>query len=371
MGPPPSDDQRLRLADDGRLIGGKPSVAFLSFRFGETDGVSVEARKWARILRRLGFDTYTVAADGADRPVEGLAMDAAEPPAAEALDAALADADLVVVENLCSLPLNPAAADGVAAALRGRAAILRHHDLAWQRPHLAHLDGYPPDDPAWRHVTINDLSRRQLAERGITATTISNGFDVDPPPGHRDATRAALGLDPADLLLVHPTRAIPRKNVPGALALAEGLGATYWLLGPPEDGYGAELDRLLAGARVPVVDRSPNEVTLADAYAAADAVALPSTWEGFGNATIESAVHRRPLAIGRYPVAREIAAFGFRWFPADDPRPLADWLSRPVPSLLDTNAAIARRHFSLDGVERRLARLLADAGWMARERVAE
>ena len=209
-----------------------PSVAFLSFRFGATDGVSVEAGKWARILRRLGFGTYTVAGDGADRVVAGLAMDAAEPPTTGDLDAALADADLVVVENLCSLPLNPRAADAVAAALRGRPAILHHHDLAWQRPHLAHLTGYPPDDPAWRHVTINDLSRLQLAERGITATTIPNGFDADPPAGDRDATRAALGLQPGDRLLVHPTRAIPRKNVPGAIALAQGLGATYWLLGP-------------------------------------------------------------------------------------------------------------------------------------------
>ena len=109
-------------------------------------------------------------------------------PSAAALDAALADADLVVVENLCSLPLNPAAGRAVAACLRGRPAILHHHDLAWQRPHLAAITDFPPDDPAWRHVTINDLSRRQLAERGVAAVTIPNGFDTDTPPGgDRDA----------------------------------------------------------------------------------------------------------------------------------------------------------------------------------------
>jgi mannosylglucosylglycerate synthase len=342
-----------------------PTVAILSFRFGPTDGVSVEARKWARILDRIGYRTYTVAAEGADRLVPGLGIADSEPPEAAALDAALADADLVVVENLCSLPLNPAAGRAVAACLRGRPALLHHHDLAWQRPHLAAVDGFPPDDPAWRHVTINDLSRRQLADRGITATTIPNGFDTDSPPGgDRRATRARLGLADGDRLLVHPTRAIPRKNVPRAIALAEGLGATYWLLGPAEDGYGPELDRILAAAPVPVIHRQPAGASLADAYAAADAVALPSTWEGFGNATIEAAVHRRPLAIGDYPVAREIAAFGFRWFPSDDARPLAAWLDHPDPALHDANLAIARRHFSLAAVERRLARLLADAGWL-------
>jgi glycosyltransferase involved in cell wall biosynthesis len=340
------------------------TVALLSFRLGTTDGVSVETRKWAGILERLGYRTFTVAAEGADRLVPGLGIGDEEPPEPAALDGALADADLVVVENLCSLPLNPAAGRAVAGCLRGRPAILHHHDLAWQRSHLAAIGGFPPDDPAWRHVTINDLSRRQLAERGVAATTIPIGFDTESPPGgDRERTRARLGLGPDDRLLLHPTRAIPRKNVAGAVALAEGLGATYWLLGPAEDGYAPDLDRILAAATVPIVHREPAGVSLADAYAAAEAVTLPSTWEGFGNATIESAVHRRPLAIGDYPVAREIAAFGFRWFPSADARPLAAWLDRPDPTLHDANLAIARRHFSLAAVERRLDRLLADAGW--------
>jgi len=341
------------------------TVAVVSFRFGPTDGVSVEARKWARILERLGYRTYTVAAEGADRLVPGLGIADDEPPEAATLDAALADADLVVVENLCSLPLNPAAALAVAACLRGRPSILHHHDLAWQRPHLAGIGGFPPDDPAWRHVTINDLSRRELAARGVDATTIPNGFDTESASGgDRDGTRARLGLAGSDRLLLHPTRAIPRKNVPAAIALAEGLGATYWLLGPAEDGYGPELDRLLSAASCPVIHREPDGVSLADAYAAADAVTLPSAWEGFGNATIEAAVHRRPLAIADYPAAREIAAFGFRWFPSDGPGPLDAWLRHPDPTLHDANLAIARRHFSLAVVEQRLRHLLAEAGWL-------
>ena len=88
------------------------------------------------------------------------------------LASALDDADLVVVENLCSLPLNPPAAAAVADILRGRRAVLHHHDLPWQRARFAGAPP-PPDDPAWLHVTINDLSRRQLADRGIGALALS------------------------------------------------------------------------------------------------------------------------------------------------------------------------------------------------------
>jgi mannosylglucosylglycerate synthase len=334
------------------------TVAILSFRLGGTDGVSVEAAKWASALERLGHRVTTVAGDGpVDHLLPGLAIGAAEPPAPRDVEAALAGADLVVVENLCSLPLNPAAAAIAAAALRGRPAVLHHHDLPWQRPHLADRPG-PPDDPAWRHVTINELSRRQLAERGIDAVTVYNTFDVDPPTGRRDATRAALDLAATDRLVLQPSRALARKNVAGGLALADAAGATYWLLGPAEDGYGPELERLLAAARCPVRHGVPPGTTAVDAYAACDAVVLPSTWEGFGNPTVESAVHRRPLAVGRYPVARELAAFGFRWFDAADRRSLAGWFDRPDPDMITDNLAVARAHFSLADLPGRLAAVL-------------
>ena len=271
----------------------------------------------------------------------------------------------MVVENLCSLPLNPPAAAAVARVLRARRAVLHHHDLPWQRERFA-TSPPPPDDPRWVHVTVNELSRRQLADRGIGATVVRNTFDVDPPPGDRRATREKLGVDAHDRLLLQPTRAIARKNVGGGLALAAAIGATFWLLGPAEDGYGPELERLLAGARTRVIHGPAGDdarTQMADAYAACDAVALPSTWEGFGNPSIESAVHDRPLAIGPYPVANELRAFGFRWFAHDDPGGLAAWLDVPDGSLLEDNHGIARRHFSRQDLPARLERLLAGAGW--------
>ena len=123
------------------------TLAVVSYRLGRQDGVSVEAGKWAWAFGQLGFKVTTVAGSGiADRLVPGLAIDAVvdDVPAlrSEVADA-LSGADLVLVENICSLPLNPVAGEVVAATLIHRPAILRHHDLAWQRPHLAAPRGAP------------------------------------------------------------------------------------------------------------------------------------------------------------------------------------------------------------------------------------
>jgi glycosyltransferase involved in cell wall biosynthesis len=337
----------------------------VSFRLGGPDGVSVVADHWSEAFRRLGLAVRTVAGDGrADRLVPGLAMDATPGPdlpgqLAEALDGV----GLVVVENVCSLPRNAGAAAALAGLLAGRPAILHHHDLPWQRREFAGVGGWPPDDPAWAHVTINELSRQELADRGIAAVTVYSGFP-EPGRGRRALARDRLGVAPGRWLLLQPTRAIPRKNVPAGLAMAEALGADYWLTGPEEDGYGGELERLLAAATCRAHRRIPAGLTMDDAYAACDAVVFPSTWEGFGAPLIEASLHRRPLAVGDYPVAAELARFGFRWFPADDPTPLKAFLDQPDLGLLEANHAIARRHFSMDALTGQLGALLRGRGWV-------
>ncbi len=339
------------------------TCAFVSFRLGLTDGVSIVAGTWIEAFRSFGFDIVTVAGEGpADRIIAGLAIGAAAPPPIGELEDALADADLVVVENLCTIPLNLPAARATAEVLRGRPAILHHHDPPWQRAHFAHVTELPPTDPAWRHVTINELTRREFEARGVTATTIYNGFDVNGPRGDRRAVRAWLGVDDGELLVAHPVRAIERKGVPQAIALCEALGATYWLLGDAEDGYGPQLEQLLGRARCRVIQRPLPHGP--DIYAAPDLVAFPSTWEGFGNPPVEASIHRRPVAVGPYPVADELQALGFRWFSAHDVAGISAFLAAPDDALLDTNEKVAREHFSLEVLQQRLRSLLDDAGWL-------
>jgi len=338
-----------------------PTVAIVSFRLGLADGVSVVAARWGVILQRLGHRVVTVAGEGpVDRRVEGLEIDAPQPPDRGEVSAALADADLVIVENLCTIPLNLPAARVTAAALAGQPAVLHHHDPPWQRERFAHITELPPDDGAWRHVTINRLTEAQMAERGISATTIHNPFEVDAPPGDRAGTRRLLGVAAGELLIAHPVRAIARKDIPRALQVCEDLGATYWLTGPTEEGYEPTLRRLLSGARCRVL-RHPAP-SVADIYAAADAVVFTSIWEGFGNPPVEAAVHGRPAIVSHYPVADELRALGFRWFDPDDLDPLRAHLASGDNELLAHNRRVVEEHLSMEVIGNQIADLLAHMG---------
>jgi len=341
-----------------------PTCAFLSFRFGPTDGVSVVARTWMDAFESFGFEVTTIAGDGpVDHLVPGLAIDAAAP-APAVLDSqvrdALGDADLVVVENLATLPLNVPAARSVGRVLAGRRAILHHHDPPWHRPAFEHITELPLNDPAWRHVTINQITAEEMRARGFETTVIYNGFALG-PPGDRNATRDALGVGPDDVLLAHPVRAIGRKNVPAAIDLAQAIGATYWLTGPAEEGYDDELAALLTAARGRVIHRPAERE---DIYAASDAVLFPSTWEGFGNPPIEASLRRRRCVVGHYPFAGELRRLGFAFIDPDDPVALADAVARPDQLLLDANAALVADHFSIGRMCHGLHTLLERAGWL-------
>ena len=336
-------------------------LVVVSFRLGYTDGVSIEAQKWIDAFRRLGHQVTSVAGDGvADVLVDGLAIRSRDALDVPALSRGLARADLVVVENMASLPLNPAASEALWGLLEGRPALFRHHDLAWQRPEGTSSPP-PRDDLLWRHVTINDLSRRQLAERGVSATTMYNSFDCEPPLGRRDLARAALEVQDERLFLL-PTRAIARKNVAGALRLAEELDAVLWILGPAEDDYDVELARLLASSPVLVTRGLGWGLDIHDAYAASDLVVLSSTWEGFGNPVLESVTHRCPLAVYPYPVLGEIRSFGFSFFDLGDRTGIRGYLENPDDRLLHENQNLARQNFNLADLTGRLAPLLETWG---------
>ena len=338
-------------------------VALISFRLGHADGVSIEAEKWKRALLKLGHHVFTVAGNaGVDRHVPGLDFNDSVEPDADAIREALADAEVVIVENICSLPLKPDASACIVRVLRDRPAILHHYDLPWQRERFVHFTGWPATDWAWRHVTINELSRDQLVRRGVDASVIPCAFDAPTTKGRGEELRAALRILPDAVLQLQPTRVIARKGIPSAIQLARALGAKLWITGPEEEGY------VLDHEGLDILRGWPEgEWTMNDAYAACDVVSFPSLWEGFGMPVIESALHRKPLAVRHYPVLAEMARHGFRWFDVDRPEVAGDIRSfiaarheSWTTDWLDHNARVAMNEYSFDALGIRLRTLLDD-----------
>jgi mannosylglucosylglycerate synthase len=338
------------------------SLALLSFRLTGVDGVSIEAAKWVSAFEALGHEVRLVAGSGDERVTKIPGLDLGDPTGVDehALVDALHDVDVVIVDNLLSLPINRSASEAVARALRGRPAIIRHHDLATDRPDT---DSWwpPPTDEAWRHVAISPPVAEALGDVGISATLVWNHFDLTPPLFSRHKARDHFDIDLSTTVFLQPTRAIPRKNIPQAIAIAQWCHATYWLTGPAEDGYQSELDQILADARIPIrrgIDPDP----ISMAYAACDVVLLPSTREGFGNPIVESIAQDRPLVLGHFPVAQCLRDLGFRFLDAHNPEQVAAWLARPDSSMFEANRALAAPLFDITALPEKLAAVLAPFG---------
>lgn len=317
------------------------------------------------------------------------------------LRAVLADVDVALCHNVCSLNKNLP----LTAALRRLADespparfVIWHHDLAWV------MDGYrfelhqgAPWDllreawPGTIQVVVSETRRRQLAAlTGLDADRIRvvpNGVDLARLLKLEPATLAMarrLRLTDVQPLLLMPARIVRRKNIELGLATVAALRrmarpAGLVVTGPadPHDldasSYLRQLtelrDRLgLAGA-VWFLHADSGEVlpdaVVADLHALADLLFLPSREEGFGIPIIEALVNRLPIVCADIPTLREVAGDAALYIDPDaDPENVA----RRIVEYLDGDPRLcrsmaARRFYAWESVYRRwLVPLLDEIG---------
>jgi glycosyltransferase involved in cell wall biosynthesis len=339
-----------------------------SFRLGGRDGVSVAVAGLAAALTVLDIETVTIAGEGkADRIVPGLSASWRTGPDRARLEAEFADLDLVVVENMFSLPLHMPASLAVGDVLAGRPALVRHHDFPWQRQQFQHVRELPLTDPAWLPITICEHSHREAATRGIASETAYVSLIAPAPPSVDPLkVRTQLGVRPDDILCMHPVRAIRRKNIGTALEIVAEVGGSYWLTGPAEEGYGAEAKRQLACAEIRTMWRDYDGIGIDSAYAAADVILFPSSWEGCGLPPIEAAMRDRLAVVGSYPVADEWRELGFQWPRPDERRWLAQLLRDDAQraEVIEQNRMLAMKWFTVAAAAERLAPLMDSRGWL-------
>lgn len=282
-------------------------------------------------------------------------------------------ADRVVVHNVLTMHKNLALTSALAklAAERPGRFISWTHDLAWCDARYAteRHPGEPWDRiaralPNVRYVAVSADRAGQLAElTGMPredVAVVPNGVDLPAtlglsPAGARLADR--LDLLRADPLLLLPARLTRRKRIEVAIAATadlrrRGHAAAIVVTGSPgphnvaNREYASELATLAArttGVHLLHALRVRASYRLiADLYAMADALVLPSEAEGFGIPLLEAGVRGVPVVCSDLPSLRAVAGADATYVPADaTPGVLADAIERRLAE--DPVARLRRR----------------------------
>ncbi len=418
------------------------NVGFISTRFAGTDGVSLESAKWAQILWQDKHISYWYGGL-LDRAVD-ISMCVPEahfthpenewinrhiwgrtnrPPLvskrihdmAEYLKGTLYTfverfkIDMLIFENVLTIPMHVPL--GVAAteflAETRIPSIAHHHDFYWERTRFLvnavpdYLEmAFPPRDPELQHSVINHTAQEELSWRkGVPSILVPNVFDFDKPApsvdGYSSDVRSEIGLAPDDIMILQPTRIVPRKGIEHAIKLVQSLEDPRCKLVISHDAgdegleYMQMLRQLALESNVDIrfISTRIGEVrqrntegkkmyTLWDLYPHADLVTYPSLYEGFGNAFLEAVYFRVPMLVNRYAIfTRDIEPKGFRTVVMngfvtrrvveETRRVLEDSAYRE--EMVEHNYQTAARYFSYRVLRRKLRAMIANVRGLSGE----
>jgi glycosyltransferase involved in cell wall biosynthesis len=247
-------------------------VGFVSTRLAGTDGVSLEAYKWSRVLKdQMKAECFYYGGELATPEKRSMVVAEAHFKHEEVwglhqrcfgvqsrprevtetihrmrchLRGTLQDfieryeLTLLIAENIFSLPLHLPLALALAEIISEQAlpTIAHHHDFYWERHRLMvnavweYINmAFPPHLPSVQHVVINSSAEHQLSLRtGIAGTVIPNVIDFETPPAEPDEyaadLRRELGVGEDEIFVLQPTRVVPRKAIEHSIELCRRLG---------------------------------------------------------------------------------------------------------------------------------------------------
>ena len=356
-------------------------------------GVEIVIAEHARLFAEHGHEVTVLCDQGASRDprirVELLpdAHDAAE--LARALEERLAQQDVVFLHNVTTMPFHSALTAAlwrVAERLTAVRFIAWLHDIAACNPDydVAAWPLLSRAHPRYEAVAVSDLRRRQWEKlTGAQCRVIPNGLDPSRLLGLTEPVAALARqhhLLEREIVLLHPTRLLRRKNVELGLRVtaaltAAGRSCAYLVTGPPDAhqavsrDYAAELLALraelgLEGDALFLHEETPvDERDLASLFALADALFFPSRQEGFGLPLLEAALHRLPIFCAAIEPLDTLLAHGVMHFQLDaEPAQIALKIAARLGSLDSWQARNqVRRQYAWPAVYRNfLAPLLAE-----------
>ena len=411
------------------------NIGFVSTRFAGTDGVSLESAKWAQVLWDHEHVSYWYAGKLDRDPATSMLVPEAyfyHPENVWINDCAYGvrtrspeltrriydlsdhlkqtlyefvekfEINLLMVENALCIPMH--VPFGLALthfiAETGMPTIAHHHDFYWERARFAvnAVDdilqmAFPPTLPSIQHVTINSHAQQELSwRRGASSILVPNVLDFENPPPDTDHYssdfRDEIGIERDDILLLQPTRVVPRKGIEHAISLVSQLkNKKCKLVVTHESGdEGVEYeDALTELAREHGVDlrfvhtrvgetRSTDTegrktYSVWDVYQHADLVTYPSLYEGFGNALLEAFYYRKPVLVNRYSIfVADIEPKNFQVIKMDGyiTRNVLEQVRRVVDDeqfrteMVDHNYELGKAFFSYSVLRRKLRSLITN-----------
>ncbi len=418
------------------------NVGFVSTRFAGTDGVSLESAKWAQILWDDKHISYWYGGMLDRHPDVSLCIPEAHfchpenewindriwghthrPPlvsrrirdVAEYLKATLYTfvnrfgIDMLIFENTLTIPMHVPLGVAITEFLAETRipSIAHHHDFYWERSRFLvnavpdYLEmAFPPRDPDLQHAVINQTAQEEISWRkGVPSILVPNVFDfANPPPsvdGYASDVRSEIGLAPDDIMILQPTRIVPRKGIEHAIKLVQSLeNPKCKLVVSHEAGdegleymhalrqlaHESGVDVRFISTRISDVRQRDHEgkkvYTLWDLYPHADLVTYPSLYEGFGNAFLEAIYFRVPMVVNRYAIfSRDIEPKGFRLIVMEGlvTRRVVEEVRQVLEDrafweeLVEHNYQTAARYFSYQVLRRKLRAMIANVRGMAGE----
>nr|WP_320117646.1 glycosyltransferase family 4 protein [uncultured Marinifilum sp.] len=315
--------------------------------------------------------------------------------------------EVLVSENASALPAHLEMGLGIRKAIieLNLPCITHDHDFHWERgsrylspyPEINKMvdDNFPLRLPNVFHAVINSYGKTTLSERfNRHSVVVPNVMNFDLPFGDINSSninlKQNLGLQKNDYILAQVTRIVRRKGIETAIRLIQMLDdkhAKLVITGSHSDDEGSlyynELIDLIHELKLEgqVLFSShiiknyrrqipgSNAYSLSDAYAHAKASTYFSTYEGFGNAFIESVLAKCPIFVNNYkPVYwPDIGSKGFKTVMLEDNnitnKALADMneiihnekLNREIGEF---NYELGKKHFSFYTLEEKLTELL-------------
>ncbi len=269
---PKNDEIKIEEGNSCRLFTHKQRhIGFIATRLSGTDGVSLEASKWANIFEKEGFRCFYFAGECDRAPERSYIVPEAHfkhpdirkihrnsfgvLKRSDYVSQKIHEPrlrlknhlykfiqqfkiDLLVTENSLTIPLNIPLGIAITELISetGISTIAHHHDFFWERQHFMinavweYLNmAFPPHLPQIHHVVINSSANNQLSLRtGISPTVIPNVMDFDNPPepidDYASDVRKALRVEDDQLLILQPTRVVKRKRIELAIELVHKLG---------------------------------------------------------------------------------------------------------------------------------------------------